>query len=102
MVFVYSTFPTKEEAKKIGQELIEKKLAGCVNIFPIDSIYSFEGKIVKDKEFAMFIKTKRENFKKVEKFILKNHSYNTPCIVEIPISRATPKYLKWLNQGLGG
>lgn len=97
MIFVYSTFPNKKEAKRVGEELVKKKLAACVNVFPIDSIYWWNKKIAKDKEFAMFIKTKRVNFKKVEKFILENHTYNTPCILEIPIGRVTKKYLKWLN-----
>lgn len=100
MIFVYSTFPNKKEAKKIGEELVRKKLAACVNVFPIDSIYSWQGKIIKDKEFAAIIKTKKENFKKVEKFILENHSYDTPCILEISLTRVTKKYLNWLFQCL--
>lgn len=98
MIFVYSTFPSKKEANKIGERLVRKKLAGCCNIFPIDSIYSWRGKIVKDKEFAALIKTKKENFQQVEKFILANHSYDTPCILELPINRVTNKYLQWLNK----
>ena len=98
MIFVYSTFPTKKEAKRIGERLVRKKLAACVNIFPIDSVYLWKQKLVKDKEFAAIIKTKKENFKKIEKFILKNHSYDTPCILEIPVGRVTKKYLNWLNR----
>ena len=84
--------------REIGERLVKKKLAACVNIFPIESIYHWQGKIVKDKEFAAIIKTRRENFKKIEKFILENHSYDTPCILEIPIGRVTKKYLNWLNK----
>ena len=100
MIFVYSTFPSKKEAREIGERLVRKKLAGCCNIFPIESIYSWQGKIVKDKEFVAIIKTKKESFKKVEKFILENHSCDTPCILEIPINRVTQKYLKWFNSRL--
>jgi len=98
MIFVYSTFSNRKEAKEIGERLVKKKLAACVNIFPIDSIYFWQGKIVKDKEFAAIIKTRKENFKKIEKFIFENHSYETPCILEIPIGRVTKKFLKWLNE----
>ena len=98
MILIYSTFPNKKEAERIGEGLVRKKLAACVNIFPIESIYSWQGKIAKDKEFAAIIKTKKGNFKKVEKFILENHSYDTPCILEIPISRTTRKYWQWLNK----
>lgn len=98
MVFVYSTFPDRKEARKIGEGLIRKKLAACLNIFPIEVIYPWKGKIVKGKEFAALIKTEKKNFKKVEKFILENHSYDTPCIIEIPTGRVTEKYLKWLKE----
>lgn len=100
MIFVYSTFPNKKETQKIGRELIKRKLAACVNIFPIDSIYFWNKKIVQDKEFAAIIKTKKENFKKIERFILEHHGYKIPCILEIPIGRVTKKYLEWLNKNL--
>lgn len=98
MIFIYSTFPTKTKAKEIGRKLVEKKLTACVNIFAIDSIYSFKKKVVRDKEFVAIIKTKKRNFRKIEKFILKNHPYTTPCILEIPIGRVTKKYRDWLNK----
>jgi len=98
MIFIYSTFPNKKEAKEIGERLVRNKLAGCVNIFPIESIYSWQKKITKDKEFAAVIKTRKKNFKKVEGFISKNHSADTPCIMEIPVGRVSKKYLKWLRE----
>ena len=98
MIFVYSTFPNKNIAKRVGERLVRKKLAACCNIFPIDSIYSSREKIVQDKEFAVIIKTKKENFKKIEQFILANHPDETPCILEMPISRVTARYLQWLNK----
>jgi periplasmic divalent cation tolerance protein len=97
MIFVYSTFPTKKEAKGISERLVRNELAACVNILPIESIYFWQGKIVHDKEFAAIIKTKKENYKRVEEFILRNHSCDTPCVLEIPIKRITKKYLKWLE-----
>ena len=96
MILVYSTFANKKEAERIGERLVQKRLAACVNIFPLDSIYRWKGKITKEKEFAMLIKTKKENFKAIEKFILQNHSYKTPCVIEIPIARITKRYKEWL------
>lgn len=100
MIFIYSTYPSRKEAKQTAERLLREKLAACVNIFPVDSLYIWKGKIVKDKEFAAIIKTKKANFKKVEKFILENHTYETPAIIEIPLSRITQKYLNWLNKNL--
>ena len=100
MIFVYSTFPNKNIAKRVGERLVRKKLAACCNIFPIDSIYSWREKIVEEKEFAVIIKTRKENFKKIEKFILESHPDDTPCILEIPINRVTARYLQWLNKNV--
>lgn len=103
MIFIYSTFPKKSEVQRVGEGLVKNRLAACVNIFPIDSIYQWPAtagknkKIVKDKEFAMIIKTKKENYKKVEKFILEHHSYDTPCIIEVPLGRVNEKYLNWTH-----
>ena len=96
MILIYSTFASKKEAEKIGEWLVQKRLAACVNIFPVSSIYRWNKKIAKDKEFAVFIKTKKDNFNRVEKFILENHSYKAPCIIEIPVARITKRYKEWL------
>jgi len=98
MIFVYTTFPNKKEAAKICGGLIKKRLAACVNIFPIESIYFWEGKITKDKEFAAIIKTPKAQFKKIEKFIIAHHSYDTPCVVEIPVGAVAKRYLDWANK----
>ena len=100
MIFVYSTFPNKNIAKRVGERLVRKKLAACCNIFPMDLIYSWREKIVEEKGFAVIIKTRKENFKKIEKFILESHPDDTPCILEIPINRVTARYLQWLNKNV--
>ena len=98
MIIIYSTFSSQKEAKRLGELLVKNRMAACVNIFPIDSIYRWKNKIAKDKEWSVFIKTKKKNFRKIEQFILKKHSYTTPCIIAIPVQRVTSKYRKWLDE----
>ena len=98
MIFVYIVCKNKAEAKKIGLSLVKKRLAACCNIFPIESIYWWNKKIVKDREIVLIIKTIKKNFKKIEKEAKKLHSYKTPCILEIPIKRVNLKYLSWLRK----
>jgi periplasmic divalent cation tolerance protein len=97
MIFVYITCKNKIEAKKIGLFLVKKRLAACCNIFPIESIYWWQGKILNDKEVVLIVKTLKRNFKKVEKEVKKLHSYKVPCILEIPIRNGDSDYLKWLQ-----
>jgi len=67
MIFVYSTFPSRKEAKRIGEALVKRRLVGCVNVFPIDSVFAWKGKIAREKEVAAIIKTEKKNFKKIAK-----------------------------------
>ncbi len=96
LVFIYITNPTREEAKKIAERLLEKKLIACGNIFPINSLYWREGKIADENEFVLIAKTIDANFEKVKNEVEKIHSYKTPCIVKIP-ANPNKKYSKWLE-----
>jgi periplasmic divalent cation tolerance protein len=87
--FIYITCKNKAEAKKIAIFLVKKRLAACCNIFPIESIYWWRSKIVKDKEVVLIVKTLKKNFKKIEKEVKRLHSYTVPCILEISISQGS-------------
>lgn len=94
---IYITTRDEEEAKKIGRALVEEKLAACVNIHPIKSIYRWEGEIVEESEMAMFVKTKAALVDEVIKRVKELHSYEVPCIVSLPIEKGCPDYLKWIK-----
>lgn len=95
-VFIYITNPTKQEAKKIAKYLLRKKLIACANIFPINSLYWWKGRIADEKEFVLIVKTNGNNFEKVKNEVEKVHSYTIPCIVKIPVS-SNKKYFDWLK-----
>jgi len=98
MIFIYITCKNKKEAKKIGLFLVKKRLAGCCNIFPIESIYWWKGKVIKDREVVLIVKSLKKNFRKVEKEVKKLHSYTVPCILEIPITQGSKDFLNWLKK----
>jgi len=95
---IYITTKDEEEAKKIGKALVEEKLAACVNIHPIESIYRWEGKVQEEGEAAMFVKTKAELADKVIQRVKELHSYEVPCIVCFPIEKGNPDFLKWIEE----
>ncbi len=97
MILIYITCPNKNEAKKIGLALIKERWAGCINIFPIESIYKWKCKLVNDKEFVLIVKTFEKNFSKIEKLVRKLHSYEIPCIISIPVERVNNSYLGWIR-----
>ena len=95
---IYITTKDEEEAKRIGKTLVEEKLAACVNIYPVESIYRWEGNIEEDIEAAMLVKTKAGLVEKVISRVRELHSYEVPCIVSLPIEKGNPEYLKWIEE----
>ena len=95
---VYITTKDKEEARKIGQELVKARLAACVNI--IDKMNSFcwwEGKIQGDREAIIIAKTRQSSVKELIKKVKSLHSYSCPCVVSLPILDGNKAYLDWLK-----
>lgn len=98
MIFIYITCKDKTEAQKIGETLVKEKLAACVNFWPIQSIYRWHRKIVKDKEFILVVKTLKSKFRKIEARVKELHSYQVPCLVGLAVSKISQKYFNWLKR----
>ena len=81
-VIIVSTFPNKTVTKKIANQLVKKKLAACVNITKIDSVYSWKGKIQNDSEYLAIFKTTKKNEKTLKNEIKKLHPYDVPEIAD--------------------
>ncbi|MFC1948797.1 divalent-cation tolerance protein CutA [Chloroflexota bacterium] len=95
---IYVTAGSEDEARRIGRTLVEEKLAACVNILPVTSIYRWEENIEEEGEFVMFVKTKGRLADKVIARVRELHSYDVPCIVALPIAKGNPDYLKWIEE----
>ncbi|MEO0228341.1 MAG: divalent-cation tolerance protein CutA [candidate division WOR-3 bacterium] len=96
---VFTTVKKKEDAERIARIVVEKRLAGCVQILgPIKSIYWWKGKIESAEEWLCIIKSKKELYPELEKTIKENHPYETPEIIAMPIIAGYEGYLKWLNE----
>ena len=98
---VFTTCADKESAKAIAMLLVEKRLAACVQMIPIESIYIWEDKICDDSETALLIKSKTALFEEISTAIKDNHSYEVPEIIQIPITAGHSDYLKWIDGNTG-
>ncbi len=81
----------------MGKLLVEKRLAACVNISPIESIYEWKGQLVEDMEAALLIKTNEPKVAEIEEFILKNHSYSVPLAAVVDVRRVNREYKEWMT-----
>jgi len=99
MLVVLTTTPTEEEAEQLARQIVYQKLAACVQVLPnIKSFYFWEGRIQKDGESLLLIKTLDDRYSDLEKFILEHHSYDVPEIVALNSEHVSGSYLKWLTE----
>jgi periplasmic divalent cation tolerance protein len=98
---VLTTTGSPEEARKIARLLVERQLAACVNIVPrVESIYRWQGAVEQAEEHLLVIKTTLAASAGVQKVILKNHSYEVPECICLPIDDGSEKYLQWINESV--
>jgi len=99
MRIVLTTVPNADEAESLANAIVENKLAACVQILPgMISVYVWEGKVQRENEHLMLIKTLPVRYVELEKFITANHSYTTPEIVAVESSEVAEPYRQWLEE----
>ncbi|MBW2430263.1 MAG: divalent-cation tolerance protein CutA [Deltaproteobacteria bacterium] len=97
--FIYMTAGSREEARKIGKELVISRLAACVNIWDnMNSFYMWQGKVQDDTEVVMIAKTAENRVPALVEKVKSLHSYECPCIVSIPISGGNQAFLDWIAE----
>ena len=97
---VYITAGDMEEARKIGKKLVEERLVACVNLFPITSIFRWQGSIDEAKEVAIVAKTKAGKLKDIENRVKELHSYDVPCVVSFKMDEGSKDYLDWIGESV--
>ena len=98
---VLTSCASEEEAAKIANYLVEKRLAACVNIFPqVRSIYRWQGKVESATEWLLLVKTTVERFPQVRAAIRTLHSYELPECVAIAIEDGSAPYLQWIEESV--
>ncbi len=97
-VILISTYPNKKVASKIAKDAIKNRLAACVNISQISSIYSWKGNIENTSEYLTLFKTTQNNKKALKEMISKTHPYDVPEIAEIDFKILNKLYLNWFKE----
>jgi uncharacterized protein involved in tolerance to divalent cations len=101
MLIIFTTTPNEAEAESLARQLIEQKLAVCVQVLPkMKSFYFWKDELQIDSEHLVLIKTTDEKFAEIESFLKANHSYEVPEIISIQPHKVSDSYLKWLENHL--
>jgi len=93
------TAPNPEEGQKIAEALVAEKLAACVNLVEkVSSIYWWQGKVERDTETLLIVKTQWALVDQLIARVKELHSYTVPEVIALPIERGNPDYLKWIDE----
>ncbi|MFN2357621.1 MAG: divalent-cation tolerance protein CutA [Desulfotignum sp.] len=98
---VLVTCGSETEAKELASEIVAKKLAACVQMNPVVSIYTWDNQVQTENETRLVIKTRTSLYPDLEAFILAHHDYEVPQILQVPITKGLPAFLDWIDQTTG-
>jgi periplasmic divalent cation tolerance protein len=103
MRFLYVTCASREEAARIAEAVVEARLAACANIIPgMESVYWWEGKLTRDQEVVLILKTRAALVEAATAKVKALHGYAVPCVVALPLVGGNPDYLAWLERETEG
>lgn len=94
---VLTSMASEAQAEALARQIVEERLAACVQILPVRSIYRWQGALCAEPEWQLSIKTRQARFEALAQFITAHHAYEMPEIVQIPLTAGSAAYLRWLD-----
>lgn len=97
---LFLTCADEQEADKISQRLLDKKLVVCIKKTSVSSSFLWKGKIDKAEEVLLIMDSIEEKFRQIEKEIRKIHSYNTFVLVSVPVIQSSTGIKEWMKESI--
>ena len=97
-VVVFVSAPDPETARSLVRSSLGTRLAACANILPkMESHYWWEGKLEQATECLILFKTTAHRFDDLQAHLLKQHPYDVPEVIALPITSGSDAYLGWIE-----
>jgi periplasmic divalent cation tolerance protein len=97
-VVILTTLPAGADAASFATALVEAQLAACVNLLPVmESVYRWDGRVQRDSERQVIIKTSRERVTALWQRVRELHPYDVPEFIVLPIVDGSGDYLRWID-----
>lgn len=93
-----TTVANKDDAKKLAEMLLKEKLVACVQVFPVESFYTWKGETANEAELLLLVKTKSSHFEEAIRAIKAIHPYETPEIVGTNFVAGFEAYFGWIDE----
>ena len=102
LILVHTTCADTDEAERLAGELVEARLAACASVGqPVVSIFPWQGRIERDRETPLTLKTVRSRFDALRSRLEAGHSYDVPEILAVPVVEGNAEYLDWVRDWTG-
>jgi periplasmic divalent cation tolerance protein len=97
-IVVLTTIGNPDDAAKLVQTLLDRRLIACGNILPgVRSLYRWEGKVADEREVIVLMKTKAARLEALELAFGELHPYKVPELLALPVAAGLHKYLEWID-----
>jgi periplasmic divalent cation tolerance protein len=98
---VFSTVGSAEDAERIARSLVEGGQAACVNVVPgVVSVYRWQGQVAREEERLLVIKTRADRFEALRDALVRQHPYEVPEVLALPVAAGHPPYLAWIDEAV--
>lgn len=98
LILVHTTCGDAEEAERLAASLVDERLAACASIgAPIVSVYPWDGRIERDRECPLLLKSTRSAFVRLRDRIERLHSYDVPEVLAVEVCDASEAYADWVR-----
>jgi periplasmic divalent cation tolerance protein len=99
-IILLSTYPDEQTAIRAARKIVRSKLAACVSLTKVRSLYWWEEKIEDSNEYLAIFKSVKTLAKELRKAVAESHPYKVPEIVEIEMNRVSRGYLEWMVESV--
>lgn len=94
---VITTCPNAEEAERLAEALVQRRLAACVQMHTIDSVYRWQGVLERSAEVQLLIKARLADVGEIDALVRAMVSYDTPELIALPVVAGSRAYLDWMD-----
>lgn len=98
---VFTTVGSVEDARSLARLLVERRVAACVQMLPIRSVYRWDGDVQEDDEVLLLVKAPSASLAEIEDVITGHHPYDVPELLHVGMDGGLPAYLRWLVESTG-
>lgn len=93
-----TTVASLAQARALARSLIERRLAACAHIAPVESFYRWQGAVQNDTEYQVSFKARAEHYARLEAAIRSEHPYELPDIHALALEQVYAPYARWLEE----